>query len=198
MVISPGDEAAYRAAAGAHAGRLTFIEQPQPLGYGHAIHCAAEFCGSDPFLLLVGDHLYLSATREGLRAAARRDRARGELRRLRRAVDAREQAAVLRRRRRPARDAAQRLYQVETVLEKPTPTEAEQKLDVPGLRAGYYLCFFGMHVLTPAVQRILGELFAASQGGEASVQLPRRARAAGAAASVISPANSRAAATTSA
>ncbi|MEI9894849.1 MAG: hypothetical protein WDN28_13435 [Chthoniobacter sp.] len=57
-------------------------------------------------------------------------------------------------------NAAQRLYQVEAVLEKPTPTEAEQKLDVPGLRAGYYLCFFGMHVLTPAVQRILGELFA--------------------------------------
>ena len=29
-------------------------------------------------------------------------------------------------------DAAQRLYQVDAVLEKPTPTEAEQKLDVPG------------------------------------------------------------------
>ena len=33
------------------------------------------------------------------------------------------------------------------MLEKPTPTEAEQKLIVPGLRAGHYLCFFGMHVL---------------------------------------------------
>ena len=40
------------------------------------------------------------------------------------------------------------LYQVETVVEKPTPTEAEQRLIVPGLRAGHYLCFFGMHVLT--------------------------------------------------
>ena len=37
-----------------------------------------------------------------------------------------------------------------TVIEKPTPTEAEQRLIVPGLRAGHYLCFFGMHVLTPA------------------------------------------------
>jgi len=60
-------------------------------------------------------------------------------------------------------DAARHLYQVEAVLEKPTPTEAEQKLDVPGLRAGYYLCFFGMHVLTPAVQRILRELFAGNR-----------------------------------
>ncbi len=42
-------------------------------------------------------------------------------------------------------------------MEKPTPTEAEQKLIVPGLRAGHYLCFFGMHVLTPMVMEILSE-----------------------------------------
>ena len=28
---------------------------------------------------------------------------------------------------------------------------------MPGLRAGHYLCFFGMHVLTPLVMQILGE-----------------------------------------
>src|SRR5881392_4034644 len=55
IVISPGDAPAYRAAAGEHATRLTFIEQAQALGYAHAIHSAAEFCGGDPFLLLVGD-----------------------------------------------------------------------------------------------------------------------------------------------
>ena len=32
------------------------------------------------------------------------------------------------------------VYRVETVIEKPTPTEAEQRLMVPGIRAGYYLC----------------------------------------------------------
>jgi UTP--glucose-1-phosphate uridylyltransferase len=50
------------------------------------------------------------------------------------------------------------LYEVETVLEKPTPTLAEQELIVPGLRAGHYLCFFGMHALTPAVFEILDGL----------------------------------------
>ena len=49
------------------------------------------------------------------------------------------------------------LYRIDTVLEKPTPTEAEQRLLVPGLRAGYYLCFFGMHVLTPRAMEILGK-----------------------------------------
>src|SRR5204863_3273209 len=53
------------------------------------------------------------------------------------------------------------LYEIENVLEKPTPTEAEQSLIIPGLRAGYYLCFFGMHVLTNAVMDLLGELDAA-------------------------------------
>jgi UTP--glucose-1-phosphate uridylyltransferase len=47
------------------------------------------------------------------------------------------------------------LYEVETVIEKPTPTEAELGLIVPGFRAGYYLCFFGMHVLTPTIFEIL-------------------------------------------
>src|SRR5688500_1855530 len=56
LVISPGDEQAYRAAAGPHATRLTFIEQAEPRGYAHAIHSAASFCAGDPFLLLVGDH----------------------------------------------------------------------------------------------------------------------------------------------
>jgi hypothetical protein len=50
------------------------------------------------------------------------------------------------------------LYRVTTVIEKPTPTEAEQRLVVPGMRAGHYLCFFGMHVLTPAVMHLLERL----------------------------------------
>jgi UTP--glucose-1-phosphate uridylyltransferase len=53
------------------------------------------------------------------------------------------------------------LYQVEKVLEKPTPTAAEQELIVPGLRAGHYLCFFGMHVLTWEIMKILGAHFGA-------------------------------------
>ena len=55
------------------------------------------------------------------------------------------------------------LYEVETVAEKPTPSEAEQRLLVPGLRAGYYLCLFGIHVLTPTVMDRLAD--AVGRGG---------------------------------
>jgi UTP--glucose-1-phosphate uridylyltransferase len=56
------------------------------------------------------------------------------------------------------------LYGIERVIEKPTPTLAEQELMVPGLRVGHYLCFFGLHVLTPAVMEILAEQLAAQPG----------------------------------
>ena len=169
VVISPGDEAAYRAAAGSHAGRLTFIQQAAPLGYAHAIHSAAAFCGDDPFLLLVGDHLYLSTAAKGC-AQQLVELARAEKCSVS-AVESTHESQL------PYYgavggtlvDAARRLYQIDTVLEKPTPTEAEQKIDVPGLRAGYYLCFFGMHVLTPSVQRLLGAAFTKAPGRESSV-----------------------------
>src|SRR5262249_1724299 len=57
------------------------------------------------------------------------------------------------------------LYEVSQVLEKPTPTEAEQTLIVPGLRAGHYLCFFGMHVLTPGVMGLLNDELSLPNGG---------------------------------
>ncbi len=60
------------------------------------------------------------------------------------------------------------LYEVKRVVEKPTPTRAEQELTVAGFRSGMYLCFFGMHVLTPSVMHALEELIHAKQ---ASVSL---------------------------
>jgi UTP--glucose-1-phosphate uridylyltransferase len=45
VVIGPGDASAYREAAGEQLDRLRFVEQPAPLGYGHAVYCAREFVG---------------------------------------------------------------------------------------------------------------------------------------------------------
>ncbi|MGO9093751.1 MAG: sugar phosphate nucleotidyltransferase [Bryobacteraceae bacterium] len=157
IVVFPGDEAEYAEVAGDHAARLTFVPQPQPLGYAHAVYCARQFVGQDPFLHLVGDHLWVSQTEPGcaqqlVEAAS----AQGC------AVSA---VMATRENRLPSFGAVggQRvpghsdLYRIQLVLEKPTPTEAEQHLIVPGLRAGYYLCFFGMHVLTPTIMAILDQ-----------------------------------------
>ena len=165
VVVCPEDEAGYRAAAGEHAARLSFFHQPDPLGYGHAVHCAREFTGDEPFLHLISDHVYVSTSERGcarqlVEAAEARSCSVSGVQATREnllpyfgAVGGRRVAGT------------KDLYQVEQVIEKPTPTEAEQLLAVPGLRAGHYLCFFGMHVLTPAVMEILGRHVAEARGG---------------------------------
>ena len=65
VVVCPGDEAAYAAAAGEHGRRLTFVQQEEPLGHGHAVFCARSFVDGEPFLHLVGDHLYVHTDGDG-------------------------------------------------------------------------------------------------------------------------------------
>jgi UTP--glucose-1-phosphate uridylyltransferase len=165
-VITPGDQKLYAEAAGELAGRLQFVEQKEPLGYGHAMHCARAFVGNDPFLHLVSDHLYLS--RAGTRCAQQLVAVAESQNCSVSAVQAtRENMLTYYGTVGGRRVAGQNsLYEVEDVAEKPTPTEAEQKLMVPGLRAGHYLCFFGMHVLTPAVMDLLGGMLARAKPGE--------------------------------
>lgn len=161
VVVAPGDEIPYRKVAGDHAGRLTFVHQTEPLGYGHAVYCAREFTGAGPFLHLVGDHLYVN---QGQRGCAQHlvETAEAEACAVSSVKATREHLLTQFGAAGGALVANRHdLYRVETVIEKPTPTEAEQKLTVPGLRAGHYLCFFGMHVLTPTVMDLLGAFLAA-------------------------------------
>lgn len=165
VVVCPGDEAAYAAAVGEHAGRLTFVQQTGPVGYAHAISCARDFVGRQPFLHLVGDHLYVS---RGARSCAQQlvEVAQAEACAVSAVQASRESLlpyyGVVGGRRVPGRPD---LYIIEDVIEKPTPTEAEQRLLVPGLRAGHYLCFFGMHVLTPVVMDLVAARIAATGDG---------------------------------
>ena len=63
------------------------------------------------------------------------------------------------------------VYAIDEIVEKPNPTLAELRLHVPGLRSGHYLCFFGIHLLTPAVFPILADLVARDARDGGSIQL---------------------------
>ena len=41
---------------------VTFVTQTAQEGFGHAVYCAREAIGDEPFLLMLGDHLYRSNT----------------------------------------------------------------------------------------------------------------------------------------
>lgn len=148
IIVAGGDTEVYRKAAGSHADQVSFIEQPEPIGYGNAICLATDFIDGEPFLLMVSDHLYISRTDRScvcqlLKAAETNSCSVS-------AVQATHESKL------PLYGAvgghkvpqASGLYEITTAIEKPSPTLAEQHLTVPGLRAAQYLCFFGMHALS--------------------------------------------------
>ncbi|MGA0333777.1 MAG: sugar phosphate nucleotidyltransferase [Kiritimatiellia bacterium] len=170
LVVRPADEESYRQAAGDCAEVLQFVHQREALGYAHALFQAREFVGGESFLHLVGDHLYVSNSGTGC------------ARQLVEVAEAQEctVSAV-----QATRETnlhlygtvggqklfhQKGLYEVECVREKPTPTLAEQELIVPGLRAGHYLCFFGMHVFSPGLMSVLESLLSAAESPQ-EVQL---------------------------
>ena len=157
VVVRAGNEPAYVEAAGDYARSLVFVDQPVPRGYGDALWHAAAFVGDQSFIHLVSDHLYISradrrCARQLLEVAESEHCSVSAVQATRESM-LRYYGAIGGSR----IDGRTDLYQIEQVLEKPTPTVAEQELVVPGLRAGHYLCLFGMHVLTPLVMELLGD-----------------------------------------
>ena len=162
VIIQPGDSIAYERAAGEHLGSLRFVEQPEPLGYADAIFRAKDFVGDQPFLHLVGDHLYISTCE--MPCARQLVQVASEFECSVSAVQSTRENKL------PYFGIVagthvpryERLYEINRVIEKPTPTLAEQELVTPGLRSGHYLGFFGMHVLMPEVMVAIGQLLATS------------------------------------
>jgi UTP--glucose-1-phosphate uridylyltransferase len=137
---------------GAFGERLSFVEQHTPEGFGHAVYQARQWVGDEPFLLLLGDHVYISDIK---------DRCARQLIKVYEQYMLDSVTAVqptLERllhlfgviRGRPI-DAARGIYQAELIIEKPTVELAREHLATPGLPAGNYLAHFGMHVFSPRI-----------------------------------------------
>jgi UTP--glucose-1-phosphate uridylyltransferase len=154
IVIHPGDLEIYSAMVSDNQ-QIHLIEQDKQLGYGYAVLCGARFIGNEYFLHLVGDHLYVNRT--DVRCAVHlTEIAKQNNCSVSAVTPTRENlipnyGTIGGKRVHPTND----LFLIDKVIEKPTPTIAEQKLIVPGLRAGHYLCFFGMHVLSSKIMTIL-------------------------------------------
>ncbi len=165
VIINPGSANAYREAAGKYQDRLTFIEQSEAgAGYGQAILSGKEFIGDEPFLHMVGDHLCFSKTPK--RCAMQLCEVASKQGCMVSAVQATRESLL------PQfgtiggirTNDLERVIEVKRVIEKPTPTQAEQELTIAGFRSGTYLCFFGMHVLMPTIFSRLQELIGQNPG----------------------------------
>lgn len=136
----------------AFAERLHFAEQDSPEGFGHAVYQAKKFVGDEPFILMLGDHVYISDTKD--RCARQIINVFEEFH-----LDAVTSVQPTMERhlhlfgtiRGKPVDADRGIYQAELIIEKPAIDVARRELSTPGLPAGNYLSHFGMHVFSPRI-----------------------------------------------
>ncbi len=129
-----------------------FVEQKEALGYGDAVLRSESFVNGEPFLLLLGDYIYVSQNKNKRCAAQLIDIAISENCAVS-AVNPTIEHQITRYGTLTGKQlpGVGNLYQIEKIIEKPSLSIAELELQTPGLRVGYYLCLFGMHVLTANV-----------------------------------------------
>jgi UTP--glucose-1-phosphate uridylyltransferase len=132
--------------------RLHFAEQTSPEGFGHAVYQAKKFVGDDPFLLLLGDHVYISDIKE---RCARQLLSVHEQHDLDASTGVQPTVERLLHlfgtiKGEPV-DAAHGVYRAKLIVEKPTVAFARENLVTPGLPAGNYLAHFGMWVFSPRI-----------------------------------------------
>lgn len=135
--------------------RITYVVQEKQEGYGHAVYCAREFVGGEPFLLLLGDHVSISGTkkpcsRQVMDVYHQHEAPVSGVQRTR--EDLLHLFGTLTGRR---ISSDPNVYEVSRICEKPTLEYAEEHLRAQGLPRGEYLCFFGMHVFPPAIFELL-------------------------------------------
>jgi UTP-glucose-1-phosphate uridylyltransferase/mevalonate kinase len=136
--------------------RVKFVVQRTQEGFGHAIFCAREAVGDEPFLLMLGDHIYrstneVSCAKQLLNAYERHGR------------------SVVGLRRTPAEQIANFgtatgiwleddcLLSITEFAEKPTIEYAQNNLKVMGLGNDEFLTVFGQYILNPEVFDYLEE-----------------------------------------
>ncbi|MEO1375240.1 MAG: UTP--glucose-1-phosphate uridylyltransferase [Cyanobacteria bacterium J06635_10] len=136
--------------------KITIVMQDEQEGYGHAVFCAKEWVHDEPFLLMLGDHIYSSDAENSC---------------ARQILQVYEQVnqSVIGLNTLPAQmihkagcvtgvwQEKDSIMQVTQVYEKPTIEYARQNLHVEGMAEDEFLCIFGLYALTPTIFDFLAE-----------------------------------------
>ena len=134
--------------------KITFVTQDVQEGFGHAVYCAREWVGNEPFLLMLGDHLYGS---DEEKCCARQ------------VVEAYEQIghSVVGLMETPIEllsnfgcvtgvwKEENSLLSVTEFYEKPDPEYALEHLHVDGMDMDQFLTVFGIYVIQPQIFEFL-------------------------------------------
>ncbi len=136
--------------------RITILIQDKQEGYGHAVYCAKDWVKDEPFLLMLGDHIYAS---DIAKSCARQ------------VLEVYEQVNhnVVGLTTMPAEllhklgcvtgvwKEENTILSVTQVSEKPSIEYARQHLHVEGMADDEFLCIFGLYALTSKIFDCLAE-----------------------------------------
>ncbi|MBN1548536.1 MAG: hypothetical protein JW902_17945, partial [Syntrophaceae bacterium] len=136
--------------------RITFIPQERQEGFGHAVYCARKWVGEEPFLLMLGDHVYQST--KDVSCAQQ-------------LIDVYHQigCSVVGLKKTPVDDIhqfgcvtgiwekADTILTITEFSEKPEKTYAEEHLHIESMEENLYLTVFGQYILDPRIFNILEE-----------------------------------------
>ena len=134
--------------------RVTLITQDVQEGFGHAVYCARDWVGNEPFLLMLGDHLYAS---DEVNSCAKQ------------VLEAYEQAghSVVGLKETPIEELSNfgcvtgvwkeeaSMLSVTEFYEKPDAEYAMEHLHVDGMKTDYFLTVFGIYVIQPQIFEFL-------------------------------------------
>lgn len=147
LAAKQGDYIEYLQAVGE---RVTILTQETQEGFGHAVFCAQDWVQQEPFLVLLGDHVYKSE-----RDVSCATQMLCVFERCGQSVISLEVS--------PAAEISHRgcvtgtwkepdvLLAVTRLVEKPEVEYARQHLHVPGMAPDQLLSIFGMYVLLPQI-----------------------------------------------
>ncbi len=136
--------------------RVHFVYQELQEGFGHAVYCAHEAIGDEPFMLYLGDHIYRSNSERTCSQQL---------------IDAFNQygTSIVGMKRTPEAEIANfgtvtgswlepdLLLNVTEFAEKPTVEYARSNLHIPGMAEMEYLTVFGQYIIKPQIFSYLEE-----------------------------------------
>ncbi len=146
--------------------RLTFIPQEEAKGFGHAVLLAEKWVGNEPFLLLLGDHLF--------RSQERRSVARQVVDMFQDFGDSQSVVGIYEEQLSRVKHygtvlgewVSEETMQVQRLVEKPSEDEAQAFLGVSKHGRPAYYCVNGIYALKPSVFGVLRQQAAAACGEE--------------------------------
>ncbi len=150
--------------------KVSFIVQDGQQGFGHAVYSARQWVGKEPFILMLGDHLFTSETdkpclqqlievyeKTGRSVVGLCETAEERIKQFGCATGVWENGG--------------NLLSITEFAEKPSVEYARQHLDTQGIKDGHFLAVFGQYILTPHIFDLLEDNISRDAREKGSFQL---------------------------